>query len=88
MRKTILTLSVALLATEMVLAADIHVKSFKYAGPFALQRPLMVDSVNLSDKKFTPESLLDTPIGNTVQRYGCTRRKKQIRLKSPGLHAQ
>ena len=62
MKKTILTLSVALLAMEMVLAADIHVKSFKYAGPFALQRPLMVDSVNLSDKKFTPESLLDTPI--------------------------
>ena len=62
MKKNILILFAALWTANFSFAADIHVKTFRYAGPFALQQPLMVDSVNLSDKKFSAESLLDTPV--------------------------
>lgn len=44
-------------------AADvIPVKSFRYAGPFELKTPFMVDSVNVKSERFEPASLLKTPL--------------------------
>lgn len=43
-------------------AGTIKIKDFQYAGPFALQRPFCIDSVNVNGKTFDAKELLDTPM--------------------------
>ena len=43
-------------------AETLPVRSFHYAGPFALRQPFMVDSVDVNAKPFKAESFLDTPL--------------------------
>ena len=45
-----------------VSAEKINIDSFKYAGPFAINTPAIIDSVDVNSKKFDPTSLLSTPI--------------------------
>ena len=51
-------LSMGLLAS----AENIDVKSFRYAGPFVVQQPYLVDSVDVNSKAFAMKNLLDTPL--------------------------
>jgi dipeptidyl aminopeptidase/acylaminoacyl peptidase len=51
-----------LLSTMTATAGNIDIQRFRYAGPFALQQPAMIDSVDFNDKKFDAESLLETPL--------------------------
>jgi dipeptidyl aminopeptidase/acylaminoacyl peptidase len=43
-------------------AGDITVKNFRYAGPFALQRPMMIDSLDLKHQPFAEDSFLNIPL--------------------------
>ena len=43
-------------------AGTIKIKDFHYAGPFVLQKPFCIDSVNVSGKPFNTNQLLDTPL--------------------------
>ena len=43
-------------------AEDIKVMTVKYAGPYAVQQPFMVDETDVNAKKFSAESLIDTPL--------------------------
>ncbi len=59
--KRILSLSLLLIAVSAVsLAQAVNVTSFRYAGPYALQTPYMVDTVNVDGSKFEVKSLLRT----------------------------
>ena len=57
-------LSLAGLATLWLGASaeKIDVTSFRYQGPFVVNHPVMVDSVDVNSKKFDRTSLLATPI--------------------------
>ena len=40
-------------------AATIEVNDFKYAGPFYMRRPVLMDSLDINSKPFSPSSMLD-----------------------------
>ena len=61
MKKLFLTFLFA--ACAIAASADnIPVNQFRYAGPFPVKTPYMVDSVNVNSKKFEYASLLDKPL--------------------------
>mgnify|MGYP003301482799 FL=1 len=61
MRKQILLVG-ALCTSLLASAENIDVKSFRYAGPYPVQQPYMVDSVDVHSKAFAMKNLLDTPL--------------------------
>lgn len=61
MKKQILLAS-ALCASMLASAENIDVKSFRYAGPYPVQQPYLVDSVDVHSKAFAMKNLLDTPL--------------------------
>ncbi|MBR3285019.1 MAG: S9 family peptidase [Bacteroidales bacterium] len=61
MKKILLTIACAACSVS-ALAANIPVREFRYAGPFPVKTPFMVDSVNVKSKTFEFASLLDTPL--------------------------
>ena len=69
MKKQILLVG-ALCATMLASAENIDVKSFRYAGPYAVQQPYMVDSVDVNSKAFAMKNLLDTPLSLDVFEQG------------------
>ena len=69
MKKQILLVG-ALCATMLASAENIDVKSFRYAGPYAVQQPYMVDSVDVNSKAFAMKNLLDTPLSLDVLEQG------------------
>ena len=61
MRKQILLVG-ALCISLLASAENIDVKSFRYAGPYPVQQPYLVDSVDVHSKAFAMKNLLDTPL--------------------------
>lgn len=61
MKRTLL-LSAAVLAAGFALAAEVPVKVFRYSGPYVLQKPVMVDSIDFAGKRFDASTLLKTPV--------------------------
>ena len=43
-------------------AEDIKVDTLRYAGPYAIRRPLMIDSTDVESNSFDSKKLLDSPI--------------------------
>ena len=52
MKKQLL-FALALTMTAMASAKDIQVKTFRYAGPFDVPRPVLLDSVDAQQRPFT-----------------------------------
>ncbi len=69
MKKQLL-LSCALCWAWMAGAETIDVTTFRYAGPYAVQAPFCVDSVNVHSKPFAAASLLDAPLSLDVLKQG------------------
>lgn len=67
MKKQIL-FSCALAWAVMAGAETIDITTFRYAGPYAVQAPFQVDSVDVDSKAFATGSLLDTPLSMDVLR--------------------
>ena len=61
MKKQIL-LAGALCASMFASAEKVEVNTFRYAGPYQVQQPYMVDSVDVHSKAFAMKNLLDTPL--------------------------
>lgn len=61
MRK-ILLCSLALSCMLTAAAEDINVTTAKLSGPYAIQQPFMVDSVDVNSRAFTAANLLDTDV--------------------------
>ena len=51
-----------LLASTYTYAEDVPVTECQYAGPYMLERPVMIDSVNLQGKTFQDDEWLKAPI--------------------------
>ncbi len=64
--KKILLSAVYLTWAIMTFAADIPVGEFRYAGPFPVKTPFIVDSVNVNSKAFDFASLLDKPLSSDM----------------------
>lgn len=50
----------AMLLSLQAGAETLEIRSFRYAGPYPVQKPFMVDSVNVKSKAFAITDLLDT----------------------------
>ncbi len=61
MKKQILLVG-ALCAGMLASAENIEVKSFRYAGPYTVRQPYMVDSVDVNSNTFAMKRMLDTPL--------------------------
>ena len=61
MKKQIILAS-ALCLGLLASAENIEVKNFRYAGPYAVQQPYMIDSVDVNSKAFAIKNLLDAPL--------------------------
>lgn len=51
-------------------AEDIVVKQVRYAGPFRVDQPLFIDTVDVRSQAFKPESLLDLPLKTDLAERG------------------
>lgn len=60
--RTSFLLSLLLLCCMSVSAADKNVKTARHAGPFSLVSPVVIDSVDASQKKYSAEKLIETPL--------------------------
>ena len=61
MKKQIL-LAGALCWSLLAHAETIHVQSVRYAGPYEIQKPFMIDSVDVNSHPFSINNILQTPI--------------------------
>ena len=61
MKKSILCVG-ALCMGLWASAENIEVKSFRYAGPYAVHQPYMIDTVDVNSKAFAIKKFLDTPL--------------------------
>ena len=68
--------------------ADIvNVSPLKYAGPFVVKTPYMVDSLDVNVNKFDAKSLLDTPLDIDLANKGKTMKKSSLpESKENALH--
>ena len=57
---TVFTLSVAFATTTM--AAETVVGSVRHAGPFKLQQPIVIDSIDNNQSRYSAETLINTPL--------------------------
>ena len=62
MKKNWFAAAVTLTAAVAMQAEDIPVRSFRYTGPFVVQLPLLVDTVDVNRKTFDAANLLETPL--------------------------
>lgn len=60
MKRTAFIMAAALLLQAAAYADNLEVKSFRYAGPYTVKQPCLIDSVDVNGKKFAPENILDT----------------------------
>ncbi|MBQ8520851.1 MAG: S9 family peptidase [Bacteroides sp.] len=49
-----------------VAAENVNVKNFRYAGPYTVQQPYLVDSVDVNSKVYSVKTMLDTPLSLDV----------------------
>ena len=61
MKKSVFAVILGLIAASAV-AKDIKIERFRYAGPYEMRAPLMLDSVSLDSQPFKVENLLETPL--------------------------
>lgn len=61
MNKNILILSALCLCSQLF-AEEVTVKSYKYAGPYEVKKPFLLDSLDVNSKKFTEKELLKTTV--------------------------
>ena len=59
-----------LLASTYTYAEDVPVTECRYAGPYMLERPVMMDSVNLQGKTFQDEEWLKSPMNLAMVKEG------------------
>ena len=65
MKKKILITS-ALCLGLIASAETIDVKSFRYVGPYTVQKPFMIDSVDVNSEAFSLKAMLDSPLSLDV----------------------
>ena len=67
MKKTACAICAALAAVLTASAGEIEIKEFKYAGPYTLTAPLMVDSTDVMGRTYHAKSLVETDVVPTLK---------------------
>ena len=57
------------LLSASAMAADVKISTFRYAGPFEVRTPVMLDSVNLNSEPYKASALIDTPLKLDLARH-------------------
>lgn len=65
MKRTFLIAAAVVLSALPAMADSVPVKSFRYAGPYPVSTPFMVDSVNVKSEAFDLASAMDAPLTKT-----------------------
>ena len=60
--KTLLPIALPMAMATAACAADTVVQQVRHAGPFKVQQPLLLDSVNNAQQRYSPQSLVATPL--------------------------
>jgi dipeptidyl aminopeptidase/acylaminoacyl peptidase len=60
--KKILCMMALTACASLVQADDIKVNTLKYAGPYPMQQPFMVDDTDVNAKKYSADNLIETPL--------------------------
>ena len=68
--KTSLLFAACAMAFATASANDVDVNTFRYAGPFDLPAPVLIDSTDAQQKRFASESLLNTPLHLNLAQQG------------------
>ena len=85
MRKmNILALAAALLASAT--AGAENVETVRYAGPFKLVNPVVLDSVDFAQTKFSADLLIDTPLQLAVADSATVRRLDDLNFEHGTLN--
>ena len=67
-QKLLAMLCLGTVALTAAAQTKIDIKEYRYAGPFKVQQPVMMDSIDLSARKFGTDNLLDFPLNlNAVE---------------------
>ena len=61
-QKLLAMLCLGTVALTAAAQTKIDIKEYRYAGPFKVQQPVMMDSIDLSARKFGTDNLLDFPL--------------------------
>ena len=62
MKRTILAIAATATLAIAASATTVPVKQVHHAGPFRLANPIVIDSVDNAQNKFSAEKLIDTPL--------------------------
>lgn len=54
-----------ILVTTFVMAQSVKVEQVRHCGPFRVQNPVLIDSVDAAQKKYSPKMLLETHVATT-----------------------
>ena len=60
--KRLLFVAVAMCVVLLAQGKDIKITKFRHAGPYAVQMPIVIDSLGVDSKPFKAESMLDAPL--------------------------
>ena len=60
--KRLLFVAVAMCVALLAQGKDIKITKFRHAGPYAVQMPIVIDSLGVDSKPFKAESMLDAPL--------------------------
>ena len=77
MKKRI-AIALLILGSLTIKAEKTVVSSFKYAGPFTINVPFMVDSIDMNNSKFETISLLKTPLSLDISSNGTDFNEKTL----------
>ena len=66
MKRNVFALCAALVAALTASAGEIEVKEYKYAGPYALTAPLMVDSTDVQGHGYDVKALVEAGVAPTL----------------------
>jgi len=70
MIKSIFTTAAALGLCLVAEAGVVEVTSMRYAGPFPVKVPFMLDSIDVNSKKFDAEAMISTPVSLSLAENG------------------
>lgn len=80
-------LTTMLLGISMgAMAENVNVKTARYAGPFDLKAPVVLDSINNKQEKFSEDKLIDTPLSLTVVDKAQKRDLSKLKIKKGSLN--
>ena len=78
------TCIIAMMAMAFASANAIDVNTIRTAGPFSVMEPLVIDSINAAQQKYSAPSILDTQVSLDLVKDGLVRNLNGISARSAG----